>query len=329
MKSFDEGLRCQDVHAGLRNLDQSSAVLGPLAETQRVGMAAGVASLVRGRDVIEDAQNLQVIAAEQLDVGSFAFSSVIGTLEDAGMIADVKRSGNRIESFTERVPFHTDLYAKLGENWRQAQPTELEQQVVLVVDYLAKAPVPYDQVVNDLGLDRSEYDNVLELSEQANLIKSIDFAGDRILYSPFFGFEHPEAIAHVVAEHGSAEIADAFAAVRGEQGLPVSLAGPVVGDAVARGLLMAPSVDVPAGGTEAFAILPYSIDPRILKDQKPILDKALAVIACLRTGQHFGGYSSLPKSALLSAIDKLLNVGHLAPHSSSARQYRTDRKSVV
>lgn len=324
MERFDEGLRCQDVYAGLRNVDQSSGVLVPLSETQRVGMAVGVASLIRGRDIIPDAESLKLIAAEQLDVNALVFNSVIETLEDSGMVSNVKRSGRRIESFTENVPYYSDLYTRLGDSWRAAQPTELEQQVVLLVDHLSHAPAAYDDLVDDLGLDSSELPEILEISEQSSLIKSIDVSGSRILYSPFLGFEHPQEIAGVIAEHGSAEIADAFATIRGEQGMPVSMAGPIIEDAVARGLLMAPSVELPEGKFEAFAMLPYSIDPNLLKNEKPILEKALAVIACLRTAQHFGGFSNLSPSALVRAINKLLDpdIGYLLPHSSHARQYR-------
>lgn len=329
MEQFDEGLRCQDVYSGLRNIDPSSAILDPLTETQRVGMAAGVAALIRGRDVIEDVQNLRVIAAEQLDIPALTFNSVVETLESAGMVADVTRRGNRIESFTETVPFYSDLYDRLGLNWRDSKPTELEQQVVLLVDRLAHSPVAYDEVVDELGLDSSDFPEILEISDQTNLIKRIELDGSTILYSPFLGFENPKAIADVIAEHGSSELADAFATLRGEQGMPVSLAGPIIEDAVSRGLLLAPSVELPDGKFEAFATLPYSIDLDTLKGRKPVMDKALAVIACLRTGQHFGGYSSLDRSGLVHAINKLLNIGYLLPHSSHERQYRLLNRAGV
>ena len=102
----------------------------------------------------------------------------------------------------------------------------------------------------------------------------------------------------------------------------MSLGGAVIQDAVARGMLMAPSVIVPSGKTEAFATLPYSIDRDLLRNRKAVLEKALAIIACLRTGQYFGGYSNLSPAALVNAIDKLLRVGSLNPHSSSERQYK-------
>jgi hypothetical protein len=75
--TFDKGLRCQDVHSGLRNVDPNSPLLAPLADTRVVGMAATIAGLIRGRDVITDAQALKVIAAHQLDVDLLAFDDVI------------------------------------------------------------------------------------------------------------------------------------------------------------------------------------------------------------------------------------------------------------
>jgi hypothetical protein len=58
VEAFQQGLRCQDVHSGVRNVDPNSPSLAPLNDTRVVGMAATVAGLIRGRDVIDDAQSL-------------------------------------------------------------------------------------------------------------------------------------------------------------------------------------------------------------------------------------------------------------------------------
>jgi hypothetical protein len=77
MPDFKAGLRCGDVHAGLRNVDPNSPGSIPLADTRVIGMAANLASLVRGQDVIEDAEALKTIAAEQLDISPYAFREVV------------------------------------------------------------------------------------------------------------------------------------------------------------------------------------------------------------------------------------------------------------
>lgn len=129
MERFDEGLRCQDVHAGLRNVDPNSGTLTALAETQLIGMAASLAALVRGQDVIVDAQALRAVAAEQLDVNQFAFDSVIAALADVGFVEGVQRwpwlpsdgrslgavawmpgSGTRFARFSAQVPLHSPAW---------------------------------------------------------------------------------------------------------------------------------------------------------------------------------------------------------------------------
>lgn len=324
MDYFDEGLRCQDVHAGLRNVDPNSGSLTQLADTQLVGMAASLASLIRGQDVIADAQALRALAAEQLDVNQFAFDPAISLLADVGFVDGVQRAGGRITRFTESVPYYDSLYGVLGEAWRDRQPTEIEQQMVRLVDELADAPIPVEEVADRIGLDPGAVPTLMEVGEHASLVKRIQLVDGDVLYSPFFGFEQPQLLGELVRDHGSEQLALAFGALRGEQGMPVTDAQPLLMDAIGRGLLLAPSVELPSGLLQPFATLPYALDKDLLRTRKPVLEKALAVLACLRCGQHFGGYNSLPADALVGVIDRLLDPsrGFLRPHESHERQYR-------
>ncbi|MFI6448521.1 hypothetical protein [Kitasatospora sp. NPDC050543] len=324
MEEFDEGLRCQDVHAGLRNVDPNSGSLTPLADTQLIGMAASLAALVRGQEVIDNAQALRAVAAEQLDVSVFAFDQVVLALEDVGFVEGVQRSGGKITRFTESVPYYDDLYAKLGQAWRDREPSETEEQMVLLVDYLADGPVPEEEAASKVGLDSARLPSLLEVGERSGLVKRIQVPDGDVLYSPFFGFENPQVIAELVRDHGADELAQAFAAVRGEQGLPVGDHQPLLQDAISRGLLLAPAVELPNHTLQPFAALPYSLDQELLRSRKPVLEKALALLACLRCGQHFGGATNLPPDALVDVINKLLdpNRGFLNPHDSHERQYR-------
>lgn len=325
MDWFDEGLRCQDVHAGLRNVDPNSGTLTPLADTQLIGMAASVAALIRGQDVIGDAQALRAVAAEQLDVNQFAFDPVIEQLAEVGFVEGVQRSGGKITRFTENVPYYHDLYAVLGQAWRNRAPTEVEQQMVLLVDHLADAPQPVEELADRIGLDTAAVPRLLEVGQRAELVKTIPLLDGDVAYSPFFSFENPELIGDLVREHGPEQLALAFEALRAEQGMPVTQSQPLLQDAIARGLLLAPAVELPNGTVQPFATLPYTLDRELLHGRKPVLEKALAVLACLRCGQHFGGMTSLSaSSSLVNVIDKLLDPsrGFLRPHSSHARQYR-------
>ncbi len=324
MKLFDEGLRCQDVHAGLRNVDPASGVLRPLMDTRLVGMAATLASLIRGQDVIADASALQAVAAEQLDVDLYAFNEVVTLLEERGYVSGVSRSKGKITRFNESVPFYTDLYAELGSAWHDRGPSQLEEELVAVVDRLATAPAAIEELVDDLSLDRSDVPMLLDLGKNSHLVKVLRTIDGDLAYSPFYAFEKPNAIDELVAAHGSDQLAEEFALLRSYQGLPVDpTATPLIADAVARGFLLAPGVERPNGIEQPFATLPYVLAPELLTGRKPVLEKALAVVACLRCGEHFGGYSNLPADALVAVINKLLdpNRGFLTPHSSHQRQY--------
>lgn len=324
MKPFDEGLRCQDVHAGLRNVDPTSGVLRPLMDTRLVGMAASLGALVRGQDVIADASALQAVAAEQLDVDLYAFNDVVALLEERGYVSGVVRSKGKVIRFNESVPFYSDLYEDLGVAWRDRGPSQLEEQLVAVVHRLAVAPAPVEDLVNELGLDKKDVRTLLDLGKNSHLMKLLRTTDGDLLYSPFYAFEKPQAIDELVAAHGSDRLAEEFAMLHSYQGLPVDPARtPLLADAVAQGFLLAPGVDRPDGIEQPFATLPYVLSSDLLTARKPVLEKALAVVACLRCGENFGGYSDLPPDALVAVIKKLLdpNRGFLAPHSSHERQY--------
>ena len=321
---FKSGLRCHDVHAGLRNVDPNSASVTPLADTRMVGMAASLASLVRGQDVVPDADALKSIVADQLDISPYAFQGVIGTLERAGMIDEVIWRGQRVVSFTERVPYYDDLYSALGGTWREGEPNQLEQQFIAVVDRLAFSPVPAESLEGELGLDRADLPRLLELGKASELVQSVALIDGEVLYSPFFGFENPEMLAGLMEQHGSGRFAEELLAVRSHQGLPLDPAAhPALADAVARGLITAPSVQTPGGVLQPFATVPYVPDQQLLVARKPVLEKALAVVACVRCGEHFGGATST--RAPVRVLNALLDPNRdytLGAHSSHQRQYQ-------
>jgi hypothetical protein len=87
MDSRSVGLRAQDVYAGLQTVDQTSGLIAAeLGDTRLTGMAATVASNIRGVDVINDVQVLTIIAAQEWGIDSFALPRVLEALEDVGYV---------------------------------------------------------------------------------------------------------------------------------------------------------------------------------------------------------------------------------------------------
>ncbi|WP_253182769.1 hypothetical protein [Arthrobacter sp. SW1] len=293
-------------------------------------MAATLGGLIRGHDVIVDAQALMQVAAHQLDVNLLSFGEVIGVLEEAGFVQGVQRRGGKITTFTETVPYYDDLYSLLGGAWRNRSPTELEQQLLIVVDGLAKKPVALEELESAYGLDRSDIPQLMDVASGAGLIRTLRTIDGDVAYSPFFGFENPELLDSLVTAHGPDRLIEEFAAVRARQGLELDPTKyPLLHGAVANGLVMAASVRLPDGKLQAFAALPYAADQRLLTSRKPVLDKALAVLACLRCAEHYGEYNTLSASGLINVIDKLLdpNRGFLNPNSAHRRQYELMRNA--
>ena len=324
MENFENGLRCQDIHAGLRGVDPNSPALGSLDDTRMIGMAASLAAAIRGQDVIRDAQTLKVIAADQLDVDSLAFPAVIDILDSAGFVHTVVRRGGKITSFVEVVPFHQNLYEMLGQVWSDRDPTEIEQQMVATIHRLAAGPIPSESLAQVVGLNPSDVPALLDIARNADLVKGVTTVDGEILYSPFMGFENPQVMGEILTEYGPDQFQDEIAELRTYQGLPIDDQNyPAVSDAVARGLISAPSVERPDHYSQPFAMLPYSLDPSLFNVRKPILDKALAVLACVRCGENFGGATSIrsPIRILDSLLDSARG-GKLGAHSSHRRQYQ-------
>ena len=144
MEQYVEGLRCQDVHAGLRTVDPNSPGLFPLKTTRLVGMAADVAALIRDRQLIPDVNALETVAVTELDVDPLAFEQVIGVLEEAGFVQLTRNSAGSVTGLTESVPMYRDLYEDRGGQWREHKPKQFEEQTLAVLDRLASGPVPVE-----------------------------------------------------------------------------------------------------------------------------------------------------------------------------------------
>ncbi|MER6754968.1 hypothetical protein ABT235_12415 [Micromonospora echinofusca] len=320
MEQYVEGLRCQDVHAGLRTVDPNSPGLIPLKTTRLVGMAADVAALVRDRQLIADVSALETVAVTELDVAPTAFEQVLDLLEEAEFVELTRNSAGEVTGLTENVPMYRDLYEDLGGRWRSRRPKQFEEQMLAVVDRLASGPVPVEVLSETVNLSSADAGRVVTIGQQSGLLRTVATIDGDIAYSPFTAFEHPDVLNELLTTHGPERMLGEFEILKNHQGLAItSTEHPLLVDAVARGLVPAPTVQLPDLSMRAFATLPYTLDRELLVTRKPVLDKALAIIACVRCAEDFGGFNNVSRAAHL--INTLLEVGSISPHSSSQRQY--------
>ena len=69
--------------------------------------------------------------------------------------------------------------------------------------------------------------------------------------------------------------------------LTIADANRIVVEAMAMGLLPSPQVDS-FGGRRRFAFTPYQGQIALTESERAVLQKARAVVACIRYGEHFG-----------------------------------------
>lgn len=148
------GLRSYDIAIGFRNIDDRNATLTKFNHTHTAGMAALLAGAIKGRDVIPNAQALKEIAAEVLKISPWAFDRVVTELADLDMVRDIQKKAGEIISFSERVPLTYDVvHERLGVHWIDKHPSELENQLLAIVDTLARAPTLSEELSIEIGSD--------------------------------------------------------------------------------------------------------------------------------------------------------------------------------
>jgi hypothetical protein len=214
------------------------------------------------------------------------------------------------------------LYAVLGQVWTNRGPGEIETSLVRSVELLSHGPRP----VATLDIDPTSLPAVLEVGQDAEAIRIVQGSTGTIAYSPFFAYEHPENVGETLKNADVDEVRQAFETVRSHQGMPTSRDphATVTTGLIEAGLIAGPAVERPDGTVETFAVAPYGWTQQMLTIQRPIVDKALAVVAAVRTGQYFGGRTSLfrPELLLYALLDNRVTRGH----SSTRRQYAVLRR---
>ncbi|WP_152426751.1 hypothetical protein [Paramagnetospirillum caucaseum] len=215
-------LRAQDFHEGLRSLRAYGPKEAYLRNTLLIGKTATLASHIKGIDYIENSEALYGLAAE-LGINGTELEVVLRTLEEADFARIVGSASNftRIEL---RVPELRNSYEELGEQWLRRNPGELEVAAVSVLDQVVSVPKEKSAFQRDFGLDAEKLKLLVELGANGGLIDEFSSDdGEVFLYSPLTMEESPQAVVEVCKRFGQTDIATTLNAIRGQQGVPLSL----------------------------------------------------------------------------------------------------------
>lgn len=314
LTQYTLGVRIHDINQGLVAVS-SGLINTRLRRTKRAGVAAQLAGLIAGEQVV-DYDSLLVAAGElQMD----------DTLVDRGLVdlqtldwvrvVDRPSGSKRIEV---KIPRLRDRYSEVGDYWKSLNPEEIEVQAINIVDELALVPRHAFELKDKYDVSPNDFTVITDIGKSAGIIDAYDSPTDgrKILYSPVYWEEHPTQLLELEKKFKEEEIAAAIRQVRSYQGLSCDDVSDAILDvAIKCGFLPTVSVDS-TGGEKQFIFTPVE---GVGKDRKAIYQKAMAMLACVRYGQRYAGMRlTYPPEVLLEALQRNKRIN---PHSEIVTQY--------
>lgn len=300
MDKMTLGLRTQDFQEGLRETGTFGPKEAYFEKTLRIGKAAVLAMHMRGLLFIDDYTSLQ-FAAGQLGIGGSELPAILRELEEVDFIR-VMRSGEEIRRVDIRVPEFRTGYEDLGSRWEDLKPSEIERAAVETLQSLVLLPRREVDLLQALGLESGEISILQDVMRDGQLLRVQTISGEKIAFTPLVVDENPTAYLKWASKFPS-EVSEALKTLTEHQGLPISdpviAANPSLEDAVATGVLM-PVLIEGATVTQEFVFAPRG---GLTSHERVILDKARAVVACVRYGQRFAaGRKILRPRAILERL---------------------------
>ena len=303
MEPIDIGLRTQDFHEGLREMKTFGPKEAYYGATLLIGKAAVLAMHLRGLLYIDD-QTILRYAAGQLGIGALELPSVLRELEEVDFVS-VVGSGNTIKRVDIRIPEFRTGYEDLGERWKALGPTEIEQASVQTLQRLMTIPVKETELAQSLGMKSGEFSILQDIMKGAQLLNVQTISGEQVIFSPLAVDGNPTAYLEWAAKFPN-EISNAIKTLTGCQGLPITdpqiSTNTALADAINTGVV-APVQVSGATGEQRFLFAPRG---GLSSEERIILDKARAILACVRYGQRFAAGRGIvnPRRILETLRDK-------------------------
>lgn len=310
MNNLDFGLRTQDFHEGLRETKPFGPKEAYFSNTLLIGKAAVLAMHLRGLLYIDDYTILK-FAAGQLGIGGIELPVVLKELQEIDFVSVIQR-GDKITRVDIRVPEFRTGYEELGDRWKTLSPTEIEQAGVETLQGLLTRPINESHLIDTLGMKPEEFSIIRDVMESAQLLNIQTISGEKIVYSPLAVDNNPTTYLKWT-ESFPTDVANAIKILTSNQGLPIS--DPSVStnlalmDAVKTGVLIPVQVRG-ATGERRFLFAPRG---GLTAEERVILDKARAILACVRYGQKFAAGRAIfkPRRLLETLRDnKRFGKGH-------------------
>jgi hypothetical protein len=307
--------RLQDINEGL--VRQSGGLVeAHFRKSKRFGAAARICNVIRGYDVVKDF-NALAAAAGELGISADTLDAGLRELEEVGYVS-IQRSGGDITKIEERVPLLNDRFEAIGQKWLDSHPSELESAGLTMLDDLLISPHRARELCRRLGIDQQSFGIIRDVGQTGEFLKTYQSPvdGAEIAYSPLYHDENPEKIIQLIDSFPDENVIARLRSVRDYQGKPVdTINDPVLLAAIQTGCVPTPTV-ISSQGAKKFMFTPLQGVGTI---EKALLEKARAIVACVRYGQHFAAVTKIGDP--LCILDRLKSRKVIGPHSEIKDQY--------
>ncbi len=307
--------RLQDINEGL--VRQSGGLVeSHYRKTKRFGAAARICNLIRGQDVVSDYTSL-VAATGELGIGADTLDAALGILEEIGYVS-LHKSGGDIRKIEERIPLLSDRFEAIGERWQDSKPSDIEVVTLEMLDDLLVAPNRTRALCKRHSLDSSSFDIIRDVGNTGEYIKSYTSPkdGSEIAFSPLYHDENPDKIIQLMDSFPSDDVVATLRGIREYQGKPIdAVTDPVLLTAIKTGCIPTPTV-TSTNGAKRFMFTPLQ---GVGKLEKGLLEKARAIVACVRYGEHFAGITKIRFPLVI--LQRLKDRKQIGPHSEISEQY--------
>ncbi len=319
------GLRLLEFECGVAtNVDDShSAELVDYELSRTAGQAARLAMLIRGQDVIEDERRLKKVAAIELGISPPEYSSARRLLLEVDLIEErTTRLGKQVLNEKVNRLNHADNYRRIGELWlTRDHRTHKEEALIHTLERVVQVPTEIDAIDALRGLKKQDRDSVLELGSNAGVIDSVD-EDRRVYYSPLLWDVSPKKLAAFLKKANATSFNEVLKKTRTKQGTDFTNDNdPLIVQAISGGIL--PSYGVTStGGRRVYAFAPYTGGLLSSDEEKTVLDKSRALVACLRYGSEAATITRIKNPLwILDALTDSARSYRLRPHSELKLQY--------
>lgn len=284
MEALLIGLRTQDFHESLKVVSAFGPKEVKFKNTLLIGKAASLAMHLRGLLYIDQMEQLEYAAAS-LGITSLELPVILNELEVVDFVRIVK-SGGQAKRIDVRVPEFRSGYADLGQRWLELRPTEIEQGGVDALELLHHGPVQLSDLANRISLQSSEFSIMSDVMKSGQLLAVQTVDGTPTAYSPLAIDGNPSTYIQWARRFPS-EVGGVIDLLSQSQGLALTdirvANNPTVTDAIQTGVLMPVTVNG-ATGPQRFLFAPRG---GLAPEERAVLDKARAILSCVRYGQNF------------------------------------------